>query len=473
MRSAGKTGIFRAALVSVGLAVAAGAPHSARADNLADALVGAYNTSGLLEQNRALLRARDEDVARAAAALRPIVNWTTQMSRTFSNGTTRFGTTNNYQYTTVFTGLTLDLLLYDGGASRLRKQAAQETVLSARQSLLQVEQQILQRAVAAYINALTTVENVRLRQNNLRVLQEELRAAQDRFDVGEVTRTDVSLAEARVANARSGLASAQGSLANARAEYVNVVGHDFGNLAGQPRLPKIPRSEKDAQSFAQRSHPRILALQHQVAAADLNVMRAQKAYGPTANLQLSTGITDYPGISSRADNTSAMVQLRQPLFQGGGLAAAHRQAIAQRDSTRANLYTVKNDIVQGVTQAYVRLATARASLTATQEQVRASQVAFDGIREEAKLGARTTLDVLTAEQDLLNALTQRNQAQGELSFSYYQILSSEGILTAERLGLPVQIYDPTLYYNAVKGAPARLSKRGKDLDRVLRALGKK
>ncbi len=475
MRRAFGKGLIRAVVLAGGVAVGAvgAGPRAAQADNLADALVGAYNTSGLLKQNRALLRAADEDVAQAVAALRPVVTWTTQATRSFSDGTSRFGVSFDYDDSSFFTGLQLDALLYDGGASRLRKQAAQETVLATRQTLLQVEQQVMLRAVAAYVNALIAEENVRLRENNLRVLQEELKAAKDRFDVGEVTRTDVALAEARVANAQSGLAAARGDLASAKAEYVNAVGHAPGKLGGQPPLPKIPGSEKDAQSVARRNHPQILAVQHQVEAAELNVLSASKAYGPTANLRLSAGITEYSGSSFSTDNAAASIIVRQPIFQGGALAAAHRRALAQRDAVRGNLLEVKDQVVQAVTDAYVRLNTARASLKATEEQVRASRVAFEGTREEAKLGARTTLDVLIAEQDLLDALTLRNQARGQLTFAYYQVLFAQGLLTAEHLGLPVQIYDPTLYYNMVKDAPARLSKRGKDLDRVLQAIGKK
>ena len=144
--------------------------------------------------------------------------------------------------------------------------------------------------------------------------------------------------------------------------------------------------------------------------------------------------------------------------------------MAQRDASRANLLNVQKDITQGVTDAYVRFETATASLRASVERVRASQVAFDGIREEATLGARTTLDVLTAQQDLLDAQLAEVASRTERSLAAYQLLQAQGLLTAERLGLAVQIYDPTLYYNLVKKAPAQISKQSRDLDRVLKAL---
>ncbi len=469
MRKAVKSGFVKAAVVAGGMALAALAPGGSRADNLADALVGAYNTSGLLEQNRALLRAADEDVAAATAALRPIIDWTVSVSRALNERDLGFGSSRVFT-SDFFTGLVLNQLVYDGGATRLARQARQETVLATRQSLLAIEQQVLLRAVRAYLNVILTSETVRLRENNLRVLQEELRAAQDRFEVGEVTRTDVALAESRVANARSGLVQARGDLENAKAEYVNVVGRAPGKLAGQPKLPKVVESEDKAVAIAMKTHPDILAAQHQVAAADLLVLRASKAYGPRADIRAQIGLTENIGSSNYNRSADVSLSLRQNIYQGGALAAQHRRAIASRDAARASLLTVQKNIRQGVSDALVLLQVARASLVSAREQVRAAQIAFDGLREEAKLGARTTLDVLTAEQNLLDAQTLLITARAGQSLAVYRVLAAQGLLTAERLGLAVQIYDPTLYYNMVKDAPARLSKRGQDLDRVLKAL---
>lgn len=170
------------------------------------------------------------------------------------------------------------------------------------------------------------------------------------------------------------------------------------------------------------------------------------------------------------NDASVELRLSQPIYSGGRLAASVRRAMANRDASRANLLNTQKDITQGVTDAWVRFQTASASLTASTERVRASQVAFDGIREEATLGARTTLDVLTAQQDLLDAQLAEIASRTERSLAAYQLLQAQGLLTAERLGLAVQIYDPTLYYNLVKKAPAQVSKQSKDLDRVLKAL---
>jgi len=447
-------------------------PQIARAENLADALVGAYNTSGLLEQNRALLRAADEDVAIAVSSLRPVIDWSTQVSRSFRDTGTSLIARTTYS-STFFTGVTLDLLVYDGGASKLGVQAAKETVLSARQTLVDIEQSILLRAVSAYLGVLLQGENVSLRINNVRVLGEELRAAEDRFEVGEVTRTDVALAESRLAASRSNLADARGRLVNAQAEYTNAVGHAPGTLAGQPAVPQRAASVEAAQDLAMRNHPLIIAAQHGVSAAELTVLQTSKDLGPTASFSASAGISENWNNSDYNHNAAAALNFVQPIYRGGRLAARLRRSMALRDSQRSNLLTVQRDVVQSVNDAFVRLEVARASLVATNERVRAAQVAFDGIREEATLGSRTTLDVLTAEQELLDAQTTRISDMAERSFASYELLARQGLLTAERLGLGVQIYDPTIYYNMVKGAPAQISKQSRDLDRILEALGKR
>lgn len=457
--------------VTAAVPVALLGPVPAMAENLADALIGAYKTSGLLIQNRALLRAADEDVAIAVAALRPIVDWTGQYTTTTRRARTN-GVLVDTGGTDVFWGLTVQQLLWDGGGTRYAIKAAQETVLATRQSLLNVEQTILFRAVTAYTEVLRTAELVRLSENNVRVLGEELRAAQDRFEVGEVTRTDVALAQSRQASARTNLAVARGNFVNAKEEYLAAVGNRPGNLSRTPRLPKAPASLESAQAVALRNHPTVLGAQHQVAAGELNVKRAETALGPTASIVGNAGLRNTYNSTDFSDSASLSLQFNQRLYQGGAVASAVRQAMANRDSLRANLLTANENVAQNVATAFIALRVAEAALTASEANIRAAQIAFDGIREEATLGARTTLDVLDAEQELLDARANQVAAQAQRYVASYQLLAAQGLLTAEQLGLNVPIYDPAAYYNRVKNAPARYSKQGEDLDRVLRAIGK-
>ena len=456
------------------LAVAVGfsAPATVQADNLADALIGAYETSDLLSQNRALLRAADEDVAIALSALRPVLDFIGTVSRSSTKTESGGVPTVDRTLSSSTLALSASMLLYDNGRSRLNTQAARELVLATRASLLSIEQQVLLRAVTAYMNVLRAQEFVQLRQNNLRLLTEELRAAQDRFDVGEVTRTDVALAEAAQAAARSNLATAQGDLINAQQEYLTVVGREPGALAPPPSLPARPASIDAGKAVALRNHPDIIQAQHQVAAADLTVMAQEAGLGPTVRLTGDLSLTESRNNVSDGDTSSIGLSYNQRIYQGGGLAAGIRRAMAQRDASRATLLSTQDVIAQGVSTAMVRFRVAQANIQATDRQVRAADVAFRGIREEAALGARTTLDVLDAEQQLLDAQASRIAAQSELYIAAYQILSAQGALTAENLGLGVQIYDPAAYFNQVENAPAYLSEQGRQLDRVLKSLGR-
>ena len=275
-----RQGAARAMRMSLILAVAAGvtgmSASAVRADTLADALVSAYTHSGLLDQNRALLRAADEDVAAAGAALEPVVRWTASITQSIGRGQSSnvLGVVSSDSLV-VNGSLIADLLLYDFGATALGIEVAKETVLATRQTLIGIEQQVLQRGVQAYMGVIEAAEFVTLRQNNVRVLTQELSAARNRFEVGEVTRTDVALAEAQLAQARSGLSSAQGNYAIAVEEYRNVIGRKPGRLSPPPRLPKLGNDINAAKGVAVRNHPNMRAVQHQVAAAELAIKRAE------------------------------------------------------------------------------------------------------------------------------------------------------------------------------------------------------
>ncbi|MEM9869869.1 MAG: TolC family outer membrane protein [Pseudomonadota bacterium] len=456
-----------------GLAVAASLVAStAQATTLADALIGAYTHSGLIDQNRALLRAADEDVPIAAARLKPIINWSADLTRQLgsSESTQTGGNSVSLAQTSVSLAITASLQVFDGGADRSRIEATKENVLATRSALLNVEQLVLLRAASAYFNVIRQQEFVSLSQNNLRLLQQEFRAAQDRFDVGEVTRTDVSLAEAAVAQARSNLAAAERDLIQAQAEYTNVVGRQPGRLTRLPRLPQVEPAVPRAQSVAVRTHPELVQAQRQVAAAELLARAAGQDMNPTVTLEGRLSVTEeFSSVDSTSVGTVG-VNVSGPIYRGGTLFASERQAFANRDSARGNLHTTRHDVQQDVVDAISDLEAARASLSASERQIRAARVAFQGVREEATLGARTTLDVLDAEQDLLDAETNRISAQADQYIAAYAVLESMGLLTAERLRLPVQLYDPTAYYNLVKDGPAKLSKQGRQLDQIIRTL---
>ncbi|MFP4275011.1 MAG: TolC family outer membrane protein [Paracoccaceae bacterium] len=458
------------------LALAVGlmaAPQSAAAETLADSLADAYENSGLLEQNRALLRAADEDVAASLAALRPVISWTSRLRRSFgeTRSTSAFGTsTSDVANTSATMGVNLELLLYDFGASRMRTDAAKETVLATRHGLVSVEQQVLLRAVRAFMNVRRETENVALRQNNLRLIQEELRAAQDRFEVGEVTRTDVSLAEARLAGARANLAVSQGNLAQAVEEFRAAVGRAPGSLVPPSRLPETAATEAEAKSIAVRNHPDIMQAQREITVAELGVAIAEAAMKPQVSFGAGVSVTENFGSSNYNRGGELSLSASGPIYQGGQLSALLRQAMARRDAARAALHIVRLQVQQDAGNAFAQVRVAQAALEASERQISAAQVAFEGVREEAKLGARTTLDVLNAEQELLDARAGQISANADEYIAAYALLAAMGLMTADHLNLGVQRYDPSMYYNLVKDGPAR-SQQGEQLDRVLRALG--
>jgi outer membrane protein len=435
------------------------------ADTLRQALTKAYNNSGLLEQNRAVLRAADEGVAQAVAALRPVFTWSAGITNSFD------GTVLNTDSTSRSLRLSAEMTIYDGGSNKFSIEAAKETVLATRQSLISIEQTVLLDAVQAYMDVRRETETVALRQNNLRVIQQELRAAQDRFDVGEVTKTDVALAEARLASSLAQLEAAKGALKQAKARYTQAVGVKANGLSTPPSLPKLPTSVSAAQSVAVRNHPAMRQIQHTIKAAGLNIARAKTASGPTATIGGFTGIASTNNLKATEPGEISL-NIRGPIYTGGNIPSLIRQAQAQKEELTSKLHVSKREIEQSTATSYALLDMARASRKATEEQIRASQVAFDGTKEEATLGARTTLDVLNAEQDLLNAKASLISALADEQVAAYRLLAQMGQLTVDHLNLPVQKYDPAAYYNHVKNAPAA-SDQGKALDRVLKALGQK
>ncbi|WP_010138837.1 TolC family outer membrane protein [Oceanicola sp. S124] len=456
-----KTALTGAACAAALLASAG----AAAAETLGEALADAYRNSGLLEQNRLVLKAADEDAAQALASLRPVLAWTTSATHQWSDTT---GVTSN----SASAGLSLSYTLFDFGVGKLSVDIAKESVLVTRQQLLAIEQQILLRAVSAYMEVRRALETVQLRRANVRLLGQELQAAQDRFDVGEVTRTDVSQAEAALAAARSGLTSAEGALIQAQLEYEAAVGHKPGNLAPAARLGSVPSTVADAVNIAVQNHPSMNVARRQVTLAELAVAQADAAIKPSLDLNVGYSLNRDLDASSNARGGSVGLSMSGPIYSGGAVASARRQAVLNRDAQLANLHVVTSDVRLSVGNAFSAVQIARAASASGAEQVRAAEVAFEGVREEASLGSRTTLDVLTQEQDLLDARVSYLSSQVDEVLARYSLLSTMGLLTAQSLGLAVEIYDPAAYYNMVKDAPAGISAQGRKLDTVLRAIGK-
>lgn len=446
----------RLAVLATSFLLGAGAPLTASAESLGDALASAYRHSGLLEQNRANLRATDEGVASAMANLRPSLNYSASLGYSVDKSAW------SEQLSFV-----ASMTLYSFGSNKIAVDIAKETVLATRATLVDIEQQVLSSAVSAYMDVREKQAVVNLRDNAVRLARQNLRATQDRFEVGEITRTAVSQVEAQLASANAALASAQGDLATAREIYKNVVGHYPKTLSNPPAV-RLPVKSADAAVLkAQRNHPSIKALQHRAAASDLAVAVAERGVLPTLSGSASVSI-DEDGSSENIG-----LELSGPIYSGGKISSGIRKAIAERDAARAQLLTASRDIEQSVRANWAMLNVLSAAEQARQSLVRAQRVAYDGVREEADLGASTTLDVLDAEQSLLDAQVGAIQAQIARESQSYGVLQSMGLLTVGHLNLNVPTYDPTAYYNAVKDGPTTyVSPQGEKLDRVLESIGK-
>jgi outer membrane protein len=449
--------------LALGLLIAGLAPARAPADTLADALAAAYRNSNLLEQNRALLRAADEDVVQAQARLLPVVNFITRFLTSASG-------TPDYR---ISFGIAVDFPLIDFGRGRLGLDLAREQVLSARAGLLVVEQRVLLSAVAAYLNLYAARQTLALRQNNVAVVGRRAQAARERFELGDGTRTEVALAEARLAAARSAEAAAEGDAAVAREDFRFVVGRYPGALAPPPRLPRLPRSLDAAQAHARRHHPAILQAQHQVAAADLvvRIARTERLGTLAGSLSVETRRQRIGVIEDTSSDLTVSLGYQVPLYTGGRIPSVERQAVARAEAQRAALNQTVAQVNAAVASAWAQLEVARAQLEATDLQIAAAETALAAVSAEAEFGTRTTLDVLDAEQDLLDARTARLFAEIGVQRAAYALLEATGQLTVTSLGLGIPTYDVEAYAAAFRrrqggASDVAPSPQGQRLDRI-------
>ena len=446
---------------AVGAAAVLGFGPTSQAETLTDALIWAYQSSPVLETNRASLRSVDEGVVQAYAGKRP------QLSVS-GNATASSRTNAARDITDTFSAaLNASLVLYDGGATEAAVASARANVDAARANLMAIEQNVLLQAIAAYVDVRRDARFLSLAQNNVRVIIQQVEAAQDRFDVGEVTRTDVSQATARLASARSNLATNQGGLQRSNEAYRVAVGRAPGSLAPPPALPKLPATVKNAQAISMREHPALAAARASVTAAEFDLARAEAAKRPTVSLNGSLNYSVNSPVYGE-DSTSASVSLNgsQTLFDGGRNDSLVRQAFSVLDRRKAELQDSARTIQQEVALAWSNLEVARASIRASRQQIRAARIAFEGVTEEAKLGARTTLDVLDAEQEVLNAESGLASGERDEYVAAYNLVASMGLLSVDYLGLGVERYDPNVYYQSVTGKVPQASRQGTALDRI-------
>ncbi|MGB0855273.1 MAG: TolC family outer membrane protein [Pikeienuella sp.] len=417
----------------------------ASAESLSDAFAAAYQSNPTLTAARAGLRATDEGVPAARAGQRPSITATATGQL---NETDRANSPSDTSLPLTFS-LNASQTLYDGGRTRNAIDSAISDVSAGRANLLSTEQNVLLQVVISYMDVRRDQQFVTLAENNVRLIREQLRAAEDRFAVGEVTRTDVSQASARLAQARSALAQQKGALVRSMQAYRRVVGNPPGALQEPPLLPPAPDSLEEAIQEAMDYHPDIQVAQFIEEAARSDVRFAQGALLPTITLSGTVTVNENQALGNNSTTGVIQLQATVPIYQGGGEYAEVRRTREVVSQRMSQIHEATREIREAVENAWSDLEVARIAIRAGRQQVSAAQLAYEGVTEEAKLGARTTIDVLDAEQELLDARTDLVSSLRDEYVAGYTLLAAVGRLYVSNLDVAVEQYDPENHFNEV------------------------
>ena len=440
-----------AAMVLAG-AVLVGASEG-KAETISGALAKSYGYSPDLNQQRAATRAADEGVPRATAGWRPTLSATSSMGLAQTKTVDRGVVKTDSNTVPRVNSVALSQTLYNGGRVGNGVRQAEATVLQSRETLRQSEQDMLVAAATAYMNVLRDTALLELQNNNVSVLEQQLKQTQDRFQVGEVTRTDVAQSQAALARGQADAFQSRSDLQNSTAEYRRTIGEQPRSL--QPARPVealLPRSVEAAMDIALKEHPKIQAAQHGVDYAALNVTIQEGALLPTVTATGTASVSREPsGFPNYQTKTfSAVASLSVPLYEGGATYSAIRQAKETLGQARVQVDLQREAIRSAVITAWGSFQTTKLTIQSYQAQVRANEIALEGVREEAKVGQRTTIDVLNAQQTLLSSRVNLVTAQRTQVVTSYSLLAAIGQLSATTLGLRVANYDPTLHFDQVK-----------------------
>ncbi|MBP1856705.1 TolC family outer membrane protein [Rhizobium herbae] len=448
--------IFRKTAVAAALSTALWLlPHAVSAETIFGAMAKAYQNNPELNAVRAGLRATDEGVPIAKSGYRP------QISATATGTATRLGTESLFRsgtpllsedFTTGSASITITQQIFDGFQTLNNVRAAEANVFSSRETLKANEISILLAAAQSYANISRDQRIVAIRKQNLAFLKEQLSAAKSRLDVGEGTRTDVSQAEAELAGAQAILVNAVAQLKQSEAVYVQIVGDaPKGIKQPSPASKALPKSLDQAVAAGLRDHPSIIAAQYNVDAAGYRVKSAEGTMLPGVVVQgaLSRNTTDRDRNSDTA-NASITARLEVPLYQGGAEYGQIRQAKERLGQQRILVDSARADVQQTIVTAHAQFEGALATITANKAQVNAANMALAGVIEERKVGQRTTLDVLDAQQSVLAAEESLVSSQRNAVVASYSLLAAMGRLTIKSQGLQVAEYRAEEHYEAVK-----------------------
>ena len=432
----------------------------ALADTIEAALVRAYQNNPQLNAQRAQVRSTDENVPQALSGYRPKMAITGSAGFQYTDtNTTSGGSPTAIVRTEIHganpprsVGATITQNLFNGQQTANKTRAAESQVSGAREGLRVLEQTVLRQAATIYMDYLRDSAIVEVQKSNVRVLEQTLKQTRDRFNVGEVTRTDVAQSEAQLAAGKAQQLTAESNLVTTRSNFRRIIGNEPEALApGSPVDRFLPVTLPDAVELGLIENPNVTAAMFGIDVNYLQVKVNEGALLPTVSLQASITQSYEQSLTVfRSLNAAAVAQLSIPVYQGGAEYALIRQSKENLAQQRLNLEQVRDQIRANVVTAWGQLVAGKAQVQSAQSQVTASEIALNGVREEAKAGQRTTLDVLNAQQALVNARVALVTAQHDRVVASYSVLNSVGRLSPQVLNLATTVYDPSVHYQQVR-----------------------
>jgi outer membrane protein len=427
----------------------------AGAETLESALAQAYRNNPTLNAQRAALRVTDENVPQALAGYRPRITGTIDSGYQHYESNSLAGgvfTKTNTNISPRGGNIGLVQTIYNGQRTGNLTRQAESAVLTGRETLRNAVQTALLDAATQYMNVLRDTAILDLQRRNVQVLQEQLKQTRDRFNVGEVTRTDVAQSESRVAAAQSQVLAAEANLKASQAAYRRVIGADpVGLRSGMPVDRLSPPTLDTSIAQGTRAHPLVTAAQYTVDTAQYAVKAAEGTLYPTVTAEASVQ-KRWDLAPGTFDQTTGTVlgRVSVPVYQGGSEYSIIRQAKETLGQRRIELDVQRDSVRASVVQAWSTLQATKAQIVASQAQVTATEVALNGVREEARVGQRTTLDVLNAQQELVTARVSLVTAQRDRVVASFTLLAAVGRLGPDVLGLRTENYDPRVHYHQVR-----------------------
>lgn len=422
----------------------------AQAQTLDQAMIQAYENNPTLQAERAQVRATDEGVPQSLGRWRPTV----ELVGTLGYDRTTTDPGSNRDSRSFYSGAAqVTQNLYEGGGTTARVAQSEALVKAARARLIDTEQLILLDTVSAFMDVVRDRAVLDLNIQNEERLNRQLEATGDRFEVGEVTRTDVAQAESRVSGAQADRIAAAGNLEVSRAAYQQVVGELPGNLTSPASFPEIPRSRDEAIALAQDRNPSVVAAIFDLESAKHGIRIEAADLLPTVDLVgLAQANRETAGSDVDSDAFRLTATVTVPIYQQGIATSEIREARQGAARAQRLIDEAQRQATEDATAAWETYQSALAQIRAREDEVRATSIALEGVEQEAAVGSRTVLDVLDAEQELLDARVNLVQAQRDEIVARYDLIAAVGGLNAIELQLPVRGYDVEFYYNAVRNS---------------------